>query len=250
MAVGKNKRLSKGGKRGLKKKVADCMVRKDWYDVVVPQIFKNRQACKTIVNKTVGTKISADNLKGRIFECNLGDLATDQAIDFRKVKFQVQEIKGRSCITNFYGMDLTTDKLKSLFKKWCTTIEATVDCKTNDGYSLRVFLIAFTKKATNQIKKNCYAKASQVRRIRAKMTEHTLATAKSNDLQQFVNKLGLETIGQDVKRACNHIYPLRDVFVRKVKVKKQPNFDVAKLMEVHGDIPMSREEIGQDLDEE
>lgn len=43
-------------------------------------------------------------------------------------------------------MDFTTDKLKSLVKKWQTLIEAYLDVKTTDGYLIRVFTIAFTQK--------------------------------------------------------------------------------------------------------
>ncbi len=61
------------------------------------------------------------------------------------------------------GMDFTTDKLRSLVRKWQTLIEAHVDVKTTDGYLLRMFCISFTMKRPGQIKKTCYAQSSQVR---------------------------------------------------------------------------------------
>lgn len=72
-------------------------------------------------------EISADSLRGRVFNISLGDLnnnAHDQA--WRKIKLQVEEIKGFDCYTNFHGMDITRDKLCSLVKKWHSLIEAFV----------------------------------------------------------------------------------------------------------------------------
>jgi hypothetical protein len=63
------------------------------------------------------------------------------------------------------GMDFTTDKLRSLVRKWQSLIEAHVDVKTTDNYTLRVFAIAFTKKRQNQIKRTCYAQTAQIRQV-------------------------------------------------------------------------------------
>lgn len=62
-------------------------------------------------------------------------------------------------------MDFTTDKLRSLVRKWQTLIEAHVDVKTTDNYMLRLFCIGFTKRRPNQVKRTCYAQASQIRQV-------------------------------------------------------------------------------------
>jgi len=62
-------------------------------------------------------------------------------------------------------MDFTTDKPRSLVRKWQSLIEAHVDVKTTDNYQIRIFCIAFTKKRPNQIKKTCYAQSSQIRQV-------------------------------------------------------------------------------------
>ena len=138
----------------------------------------------------------------------------------------------RDCCHVLQGMDFTTDKLRSLVRKWQTLIEAHVDVKTTDGYLLRLFCISFTMKRPGQIKKTCYAQTSQVpifactwvlltrsclacfgmrmvnrtslhafstpqiRAIRKKMVEIMQREASSCDLKELVGKFIPESIGQ------------------------------------------------------
>lgn len=78
MAIGKNKRLTKGGKKGGKKKVyvkssriniyllnysvflvlsADPFSKKDWYDIKAPANFETRTLGRTLVTRTTGTSM-------------------------------------------------------------------------------------------------------------------------------------------------------------------------------------------------
>ena len=109
MAVGKNKGLAKSGKKGIKKKVVDPFTRKEWYDVRAPQMFSVPNIGKTLVNRTQGTKIASEGLKGRVFECSLADLQNDERA-FRKFRLIAEEVQGRNVLTNFHGMDLTTGR--------------------------------------------------------------------------------------------------------------------------------------------
>jgi len=233
MAVGKNKRLSKG-KKGIKKKVVDPFSRKDWYDIRAPAMFDTRNVGKTLVNKSMGLKNANDSLKGRIIELSLGDLNKDEEQAFRKIKLRVDEVQGKDCLTNFHGMDFTSDKLRSLVRKWQTLIEAHVDVKTTDGYLLRLFAIGFTKRRQTQVRKTTYAQTSQVREIRRKMFEIMTKEATSCDLKELVQKFVPEAIGREIEKACRGIYPLQNVYVRKAKILKAPKFDMSKLLELHG----------------
>ncbi|CAF2381650.1 unnamed protein product [Rotaria sp. Silwood2] len=236
MAIGKNKRLTKGGKKGGKKKVADPFSKKDWYDVKVPANFDTRTIGRTLVTRTTGTKIASDALKGRVFEASLGDLIKlDDEDSYRKFKLICEDVQGRHCLTNFHGMDITTDRLRMLVKKWQTLIEAQADIRTSDGYLLRVFCIGFTMKMRGQIRKTSYAQHTQIKAIRKKMVEIMTRDIAGSELKEVVNKLIPNSIGAEIEKACRSIYPLQNVNIRKVKVIKKPKFDVARLMEMHGE---------------
>jgi len=236
MAIGKNKRLTKGGKKGGKKKVADPFSKKDWYDVKAPANFETRTIGRTLVSRTTGTKIASDALKGRVYEASLGDLIKlDDEDSYRKFKLICEDVQGRHCLTNFHGMDITTDRLRMLVKKWQTLIEAQVDVRTSDGYLLRVFCIGFTMKMRGQNRKTSYAQHTQIKAIRKKMVEIMTREIAGSELKDVVNKLIPNSIGTEIEKVCRGIYPLQNVNIRKVKVLKKPKFDVVRLMEMHGE---------------
>ena len=89
---------------------------------------------------------------------------------------------------------MTSDKLRSLVRKWQTLIEAHVDVRTTDGYLLRLFTIGFTKKRQSQVKKTTYATSAQIRAIRAKMVDIMTREATSVDLRELVLKFVPECV--------------------------------------------------------
>jgi small subunit ribosomal protein S3Ae len=235
MAIGKNKRLGKGRKGG-KKKIVDPFTKKEWYDIKAPAYFKQRMCGKTPISRTAGTKIASEEMKGRVFEVSLGDLSGNEDDSFKKIKLVCEEVQGKAVLCNFYGMSFTRDKLCSLVKKWQTLIEAYVDAKTTDGYTLRLFCIGFTKKMPGQTCKTSYAQASQERAIRLKMVEIMAGEVAKGDLKELVHqKLITGIVGKEIEKQCRGIYPMQNVFIRKVKILKFPKFDLTKLMELHND---------------
>merc|ERR1711878_236686 len=148
--------------------------------------------------------------------------------------FKVRDV-GKTLVNRTQGTKLASDKLRSMVKKWQTLIEAHIDVKTTDGYLLRVFCIGFTQKQQHSTKKHCYAQSQQIRQIRKKMVDIIAREVSTVDLKEVVNKLIPDSMSMDIQKACQGIYPLHDVHIRKVKVMRRPRFDLAKLMELHGE---------------
>merc|ERR1712137_2461 len=226
-------RFNKKGKG--KKKATDPFDKKDWYNLKAPRMFTNTNAGVTPVNRTQGNNIASDNLKGRVVCVNLAELQSNEKYAHTNIKLKVDEIQGKHCLTNFYGLSYTTDKLKSLVKKWQTLVEANVDAKTTDGYNVRMFCIGFTKPRDNQISKACYAQSSKVKQIRARMVAVMSKEATAGDLKDLVKKLISNQIGEAISRQVQGIYPMRDIGIRKVKILKAPRYDPVKLLELHGE---------------
>merc|ERR1712062_782759 len=213
MAVGKNKGLSKGGKKKGAKKPVDPFLKKEWYDVIAPGFVKTRAFCKTIASKSQGLKLARENLKGRVFETNIADITDSGEQGHRKIKFIVEEVSDRNCLTNFHSMSLTRDKLCSMVRKWQTLIEAVTKAKTS------------------------YASATHIKKIRRKMVDAMNREITGNTLKDLLAKKILpDTIPKEIIHECQFIYPLQDVHIRKIKVTRRPAYDPSKLMELHTQI--------------
>lgn len=235
MAYGKNKKLSKGGKKGSKKKVADPFTKKIWYDVKAPLYFNSKtpSAGKMPVTKTQGTKSETEGLLGRVCEFNLADLQSQSEDGYKKIKLEVQEVQGKRVLTDFHGLSLTRDKMCQMIKKKHSLIEAIVDCKTTDGYVVRVYVLAFTRDAQGQKAVFTYAQSAQIKKIRKKMVQIVQGVVGNGRLQDLVKHLIADKIETDVKTATSRIYPLDPVHIQKVKIIKKPKFDITKLFEIH-----------------
>ncbi|CAO3635494.1 unnamed protein product [Cunninghamella blakesleeana] len=204
-------------------------------------MFDVRQVGKTLVNRTQGLRNANDSLNGRVVEVSLGELSKDESRAFRKIQLKVDEVQGRNLLTNFYGMDMTSDKLRSMVKKWQTTIEAFLDVKTTDGYLVRIFVVAFTARRRNQVKKTTYAQSSQIRQIRKKMFEILAEETANCDLKELVTKVtssatqsAQDHIAARIEKSSQSVFPLQNTYIRKVKILKAPKFDVSALLALHG----------------
>ncbi len=54
-----------------------------------------------------------------------------------------------------------------------------------------------------------------------------------------------DSIAAEIEKKCQTIFPLQNVYIRKVKMLKKPKFDLTKLMEMHG---ASAEDTGAAVD--
>jgi len=234
MAYGKNKGLNKTGKKGQKKKQMDPFLRKVWYDVKAPTYLKSkRMVGRTCVTKTQGTKIETEGLKNRICEFNLADMKDNSEDGHKKIKLEIQEIQGKSCLTEFHGLELTRDRVCSMIKKKHTLVEVRADVKTTDGYVCRIFVIGFTKKAEGAQKVFTFAQHAQIKRIRRRVQQVLQQEVGNAAMKDMVSSLCVDKIESQIKSSVSRIFPLDPVHIYKVKLVKKPKLDITKLMEVH-----------------
>ena len=68
-------------------------------------------------------------------------------------------------------------------------IQATQDIHTRDGYLVRVFAQGFTARAQGQRRGNAYAKTSEIKKLRAAMTNVLASEMKDYDCSKLMTSL-------------------------------------------------------------
>lgn len=230
MAKGKNKQQSKG-KGGRGKQERHAFAKKQWYKIQSPPSVANSvQVGWTPVNKTQGTKLSKDSLINRVCEVSYADIQEPTQFAYKKVKMQVEEVKGSALYTSFYGISIIKEKLYQYLRKRMTLVDVVADVRTMDGYILRVLITTFTARKPNQQKVNTYAKHSQVRAIRKAFVKYIAKRASMSNIADFAQNVIQDDVSNKLLDRGKKIYPLSHVMVRKVKVLKKSKIDVNKLV--------------------
>jgi len=238
--------MGKAGQRkgkGNRKKKADAFEKKEWFKLKLPKItgIKVPFYGWTPANKTAQGVLVESRLKDRVVTIRCGDLEETPQPDKQEelktsinLKLRIADTKDNECYLDFHGMELTRDRTCSLLKKWVTLVEAQTEIKTTDGFVFRVFALALTKKIDGQCKKTAYAKTSQVKRIRQKLTDIMNTELGDRPTREFVGRLLSDKCGNSFKEECRYIYPLKDAVIRKVKLIKRPTKeDMRRIVELH-----------------
>ncbi|OIR59033.1 MAG: 40S ribosomal protein S3A [Amphiamblys sp. WSBS2006] len=236
MAGDKEKKATKGTSKGIRKKggqkksKATPFAKKEWYDIETPVMFTERTSLRTLVNKTFGKKTAESGLLGRTIEMNINDIhkvSENAANPFMKIKMKIAEVQGRKCYTRFCGMEMTTDKSRSMVRRWQTLIEGIIDVRTVDGYLLRVFTIGFTRRRPDSVSRTAYIKESAVKKIRKMMFDATAEEFEGGDINRVVESVIAGTIGSRVQYLASFELGilLQNVHVWKVKVLKMPAYE-------------------------
>jgi small subunit ribosomal protein S3Ae len=222
---------SKG--KGGKKVKQDTFLKKEWRHVFVPGFFEKRDIGFTISHKTARGKQPLDYVGNRTFLQSHQDLCEKESSHaFRIFKWRSVAVEGNDVLTVFAGARLSADKLGSLLRKYRTLIDAQADIRTPDGYILRVFSIAFTKKLAPQ-KKACYAQQSQKKAIRDKCIEVMKAQIEPESIKKLCDNLVGDKIETEIINQCQTIFQVESVFITKVKVLKAPVLTSEQVLEVH-----------------
>lgn len=224
----------KGAKKGSRKKQIDTFAKKEWFDLRTP--LDSTLHGKTLVTRSSAKQNVEKLLLNRCFELNQNDLMSGD--DFRKFKFLITGVNQKVAESEFYSMELTTDKARGIIKKWHTLIEGSTLVKTSDGFVLRVFVMGQSKRREGDTKARVYVQSRKVKDIRRVMFECVENELGDLSMDRVIKKLADESVGREIEKKGGEIYPLQNCFVKKVMVVKRPKRNLEEqevVVEENGD---------------
>lgn len=182
--------------------VKDKWKMKQWYSVVVPEVFGGIAIATTPADKPW-------KLLGRVFETTLFDITGDFSQVHIHLKFQAYDVKGDVVYTRFKGHELARDYMKSIIRRKSSKVATIVEVSTKDGYGLRVTGVALTA---------FRCKTSQKHLIRKLMREIITNYVSERTLSEVIQAMVFGSLALEIFQKAKKIYPLRKVEIYKSKL--------------------------------
>ena len=203
---------------------------KQWYDVLAPEMFEREELGTTPAEES-------EQVLGRTIETTLGDLQNDASENNKKLKFQVNEVAGKSAYTEFSKYELTRDYTRSLVRRGSSKIEAYITVLTTDDYRLQIQPVALTTKSADE---------SQEKAIRREMIDIVEESASDRTFKDLIDSVVTGRLSSAIYNEAKQIYPVRRVEIQKTTLEAHPE-EVAA--EEETSVDLDEEETAVDLDE-
>jgi small subunit ribosomal protein S3Ae len=130
-----------------------------------------------------------------------------------KLYFEIVKIDGLKAETVLKGHEYAREYLRSLVRRWSSRVDASINLATKDGFKVRVFPVAFTRKRI---------RLSQESAIRKIMIEVVLERGQKLTFDQLAQECVLGKLASDIFHRITKICPLRHVGIRKTKLLSMP----------------------------
>lgn len=197
-----------------KTKVKDKWREKKWVTVYAPDSFNNIPIAYIPIT-------DEEHAKGRVIEVTLFDILKGDPSQYQyKIYFQIDKVEGEKATTIFKRYEYAKEFLRSLIRRGSTKITYITECKTKDGHTFRIKIIALTHKQLN---------ASRMHALRLIARDVMNKTIPQMSIDQFVQATCYGKINSDIMAAAKKVIRIRHVGLEKVKLVRTAEAEIALL---------------------
>ncbi|MEK6853062.1 MAG: hypothetical protein AABX64_00060 [Nanoarchaeota archaeon] len=178
--------------------------KKVWYKIVGPKMFGQMELGETYLS-------SPEEALGRTVKINLKDISGNVKDQNAYVCFKLDAIEGNVLKASAIGYELTATHVKKLVRKNTDRIDDYFTFTTKDRKNIIVKTLIIT-----QIK----AQRSVRGQLRKKLSDFLAEEAKNSTFDVLVDNLATRKIQMTLKKILYKIYPVNEVAVRVLTLKK------------------------------
>ncbi len=131
--------IDKKKKRGAKARTVDKWKKKQWFQLIAPKEFDEKQLGETVAEKE-------KNLMNRTVRVNLGDLTGQRQRRHVSVTFKVNQVEGSRAKTFVLGHKVSHGFLNRMIRRRMSKIELTQVIDTSDGKKLKIKSVVLSLK--------------------------------------------------------------------------------------------------------
>lgn len=178
-------------------------MKKDWYKLIAPKIFNNRELGETPV-------VYPDQAKERSLEVALNELNPTAPKFYFKILLKTEDIEDKKVNLRFAGHECSRDFIFRMIRKGLRRVDTRVITKTKDGKAIIMKPIATTiKRTTTSVKGS----------VRAKISEEVENYLSNKDIDDIVQNMITGDMQKEIKKKVSKVYPLRELEMRKSEVR-------------------------------
>lgn len=195
-----------------KGKVIDNWKEKEWYAVIAPDMFSQKEVGKIVSGEE-------ENMLNRIVRVGLGEVSEggSQADVYTRLDFRVKEVKGRNAYTKLIGHELIPGYVKTIIRRRRSLITGVVDVKTQDGMQVRVKYMVIAGNKTSDGLQTIARNA---------ISAEFLEAATKCDFPNFMQEIIFGKLQKRIFIKVKTLAPIRRIEVRRSEVLEK--FESAK----------------------
>ena len=185
-----------------KEKIVDTWKSKNWYTVLAPQMFDNKE-----VGQIPATEDA--HMINRIVKVSLAELTGDMSHSYVNLQLRITEVKGKTAYTKLIGHEISAGYLRTLVRRRRNVIYEVVDATTKDGVKLRIKVSLFTLKRISSPLKTA---------LRNSVKDEVFNRVKDMDFQQTIQEIIFGKFSATLFNRIKKLCPLKRIEVRKTEV--------------------------------
>ena len=189
-----------------KTKVVDKWKTKNWYGVLAPQMFENKEIAEIVASEEA-------KLINRIVKVSLMEAtgSGSQNAIFTILKFRITDVKGTRANTKLIGYEIMPTYLKTLVRRGKSLIHLSMGIKTKEDMILMIKVIAVTASRISQnTKKN----------LRNALVEEMKKSTADSTYEQLMQEILYGRLTSKLFSRMKTITPMKRVEVRKAELRE------------------------------